>query len=209
MELIQETTNFKDYLESTWIIDYTHERVKKQAEVLKADLKDEIEIIKSVYHFVRDDIAHPSDSGGTLVTTTAPEVLEHRLGLCYAKSHLLAALLRGLKIPCGICYQSLLLDEKNPASGIILHALNAVYLQTQKKWIRLDARGNKPGIDAQFSTTREKLAYHVRPERGEIDHPIIFANPVDTVVKALHSYDTITELFQHLPKNLSIDAAFQ
>jgi len=37
-----------------------------------------------------------------------------------------------------------------------------VYLAEFNKWIRLDARGNKEGVNAQFSIDQEQLAYLVR-----------------------------------------------
>ncbi|MBT2393298.1 hypothetical protein J7E87_28690 [Streptomyces sp. ISL-1] len=39
------------------------------------------------------------------------------------------------------------------------------------RWIRLDARGNKEGVDARFSLDGEHLAWPVDPSQGEIDYP--------------------------------------
>nr|WP_269749949.1 transglutaminase family protein [Polyangium fumosum] len=78
------------------------------------------------------------------LTCTASEVLRHRTGFCYAKSHLLAALLRANGLPAGFCYQRLA-----HGSGYCLHGFNAVELPGIG-WYRIDARGNKPGIDAAF-----------------------------------------------------------
>ena len=38
------------------------------------------------------------------------------------------------------------------------------------KWIRLDARGNKETVHAQFSLDEEILAFLVRPELNEVDY---------------------------------------
>jgi transglutaminase-like putative cysteine protease len=66
----------------------------------------------------------------------------------------------------------------------VLHGLAAVYLEQLDKWIRLDPRGNKPGVSADFSLDMEKIAYepsydgewldqHVYPEPWqEITHLI-------------------------------------
>jgi len=35
------------------------------------------------------------------------------------------------------------------------------FLKTINRWIRVNARGNKPGVDAQFSIEGEKLAFSV------------------------------------------------
>ncbi|WP_307688168.1 recombinase family protein [Nocardia rhamnosiphila] len=53
---------------------------------------------------------------------TVGEVLRERVGLCYAKSHLRAALLRVAGIPTGLCYQRLAY-----ADGHVLHGLVVVY----------------------------------------------------------------------------------
>jgi len=119
-----------------------------------------------------------------VVTCSASEVIKHGQGICYAKSHLLAALLRCLGIPTGFCYQKLVLDDDSKP-WLIIHALNAVYLKSLKKWIRLDARGNKEGVNAQFSTNSEMLAFPVRSELSEETSPIIFAEPNYKCVNAL------------------------
>ncbi|MBI2949982.1 MAG: hypothetical protein HYY23_20300 [Verrucomicrobia bacterium] len=41
--------------------------------------------------------------------------MEHRAGFCYAKSHLLAALLRARGIPAALCYQRLAFDAAGSA----------------------------------------------------------------------------------------------
>ncbi len=109
------------------------------------------------------------------VTCTASEVLEAGHGICCAKTHLFAAMLRYFGIPAGFCYQKL--SSSRDANIKFLHGLNAVYLKDLDKWIRLDARGNKPCHDAQFSIYEEKISKKVNNELGEKDSPIIFAKP--------------------------------
>lgn len=70
-------------------------------------------------------------------------MLRHRTGFCYAKSHLLAALLRANGIAAGLCYQRL--SVNGGGTPYCLHGLNAVFLK-DFGWYRVDARGNKPGI---------------------------------------------------------------
>ena len=38
------------------------------------------------------------------------------------------------------------------SAGTLLYGFNGVYLASLERWIALDARGNQPGLDAQFST---------------------------------------------------------
>ena len=98
----------------------------------------------------------------------ASEVLQAGGGICWGKANLLAALLRANGIPSGISYQVLTKGE-TPDSGYMVHALNTVYVDDEAGWVRVDARGNKEGVDAQFSLDGERLAFAVRPECGERD----------------------------------------
>ena len=163
----------------------------------------EIEFAKNAFEYVRDEIAHAGDVGASVVTFAASEVLRERHGVCYAKSHLLAAILRCGGVPSGLCYQKLILCDET-APQFILHGLNAVFLRG--KWHRLDARGNKPGVDAQFSLGEERLAFPVRPEKGEEDLPGIFAAPDKSIFFALSRNKNIEELWRNLPKELLGDA---
>jgi transglutaminase-like putative cysteine protease len=122
-------------------------------------------------------------------------VLTSGTGYCYAKSHLLAALLRANGIPAGFCYQRLSIDD--PGAPYSLHGLNAVYLP-EFGWYRVDSRGNKPGVNAQFSPPVEQLAFHVNfPE--EKSFPEILPDPLPVVVSALRTYSTWEALYRNLP----------
>jgi len=198
--------DFARYLETSDILDFGYENsieVTHLSYDLVCNAKDEIDFIKNAFEYVRDNIPHSADIDGKVVTCKASEVLKMREGICYAKSHLLAALLRCQLIPTGFCYQQLILnDEKAPY--LILHGLNAVYIEKLDKWIRLDARGNKPGVCTQFSLDEEMLAFTVREEKGEKDIPIIFAKPDAHVIKALTESQSIDDLWANLPRALSI-----
>ncbi|MBD5424462.1 MAG: transglutaminase domain-containing protein, partial [Allobaculum sp.] len=150
---------------------------------------------------VRDHISHSADIQADKITCNASEVLKAGHGICFAKSHLLAALLRLKGIPTGFCYQKLILDDET-APILIYHGLNAVYLKDYEKWIRLDARGNKGGINAQFSIDHEQLAFPIRFEKGEIDGLIIYPNPDLEILKKLKTNETRTELWKNLPIKL-------
>ncbi|HEX3045316.1 MAG TPA: transglutaminase family protein [Bacillota bacterium] len=204
MNLILEKQDLNEYLHSSAIIDYEDQAVSHCAEGLVKTIEDEALKVKTMYEFVRDQIRHPFDIPfdiqGYTVTCNASEVLKYGQGNCYAKSHLLAALLRYLGIPTGFCYQKLVFSDANPK--VILHGLNAVYLRSLAKWIRLDARGNKEGVDAQFSLDTEKLAFPVRPELGETDGEVIYAKPSANVIAALKSSLTLQELEQNLPAEI-------
>ena len=94
-----------DYLSETTMINFSHPSIKKLSSTLHNNNPDDISRIKACFEYVRDHISHSFDIQATEVTYTASEVLEAKHGICYAKSHLLTALLRGTGIPAGICYQ--------------------------------------------------------------------------------------------------------
>ncbi len=76
--------------------------------------------------------------------------------------------------------------------------LNDVYVKDCKKWIRLDARGNKPGVNAQFSLKAERLAFAVRAEMGEEDNLTVYPDPDMKVLERLRGSKTRTELWNNL-----------
>lgn len=129
------------------------------------------------------------------VTCRASDVLLHGTGYCYAKSHLLAALLRANGIPSGLCYQRLSVSSNGPP--YCLHGLNAVWLK-QHGWYRIDARGNKPGIDARFSPPPEKLVFPIS-DHDEEDFPEIWAEPLMAVTRALTIHETVEQVAPNLP----------
>lgn len=187
MSLICESSLLEDYLREDGIIDYSHPLIQETIRQLDTASDPEIERVRKTFEFVRDTIHHSWDIQSPRVTCKASEVLFYREGLCYAKSHLLAALLRAQKIPTGFCYQRVALGE-TVEMGHVLHGLNAVYLTSTARWLRLDARGNKSGIQAEFSVEKERVAYAMRPELGEIDYPTIYTQPHPKVVKALQKH---------------------
>lgn len=185
----------EQYLENSEFIDWKHPTITRKAvELAEGSTSDET-VAKRCFEFVRDSVKHSWDHQKNPVTCKASDVLSYGTGYCYAKSHLLAALLRANGIPAGLCYQRLTIENDGPPYS--LHGLNAVYLQ-QYGWYRIDARGNKPGVAAEFFPPVEKLAFSIvhSPER---DFPEIWSEPLPLVVKALTKNKTVEEVFQNLP----------
>ena len=145
------------FLQETESIDYSNPIITKQVNLLKEKSTSNIDYIKNAYEFVRDKISHSWDVKTNLVSKNASEVIINKTVICWTKSCLLAALLRGNGIPSGISYQKLTRAD-DASDGYIIHALNTVYIRDLDKWIRLDARGNKATVNAQFSTEKEILA---------------------------------------------------
>ncbi|HYS43488.1 MAG TPA: transglutaminase-like domain-containing protein, partial [Geobacteraceae bacterium] len=166
---------------------------------LTRSIPDEVDKAQCLYEWVRDAIPHTNDAGLEIVTCTASEVLRHGTGVCFSKSHLLAAFLRAVGIPAGFCYQVLRLDP--PVDNeLVLHGLNGIYLVSLGKWIRVDARGNTREVNAQFSVDKEQLAFPMEAAAGEFIYDTIFAAPVSNVVNKLKKYESRRELWLDLPK---------
>lgn len=162
--------DLEKYLAETESIDYGDPVIREKADELMRASVSALDYIEKAYLFVRDEIPHSWDIKVATVSRCASDVLKNGTGICWTKSCLLAALLRSNGIPSGISYQRLTLSDEDDSEGWIIHALNTVYIAELDKWIRLDARGNKATVHAEFSLDDEKLAFPVRPEYNETDH---------------------------------------
>lgn len=202
MKMICESEKLDDYLLELNEVNYSHPKIKEKVEELFTPSQTEIEKAKVAFEFVRDEISHSWDIQGKRVTCNASDVLAYKEGICYAKSNLLASLLRSQGIPTGFCYQRLMLFD-TPEKGYCIHALNAIFFKSLNKWVRVDARGNKEGIDAQFSIEKEKLAFPINEELDEKDYPVIYAKPHPKIVAVLEENTNALEMYKHhLPESL-------
>ncbi|MGW5783282.1 transglutaminase domain-containing protein [Streptomyces sp. NPDC003757] len=190
MELIQQTPDLSAYLASDEAIDHEHSRVRETADLLAKEAADTYAYARLAFEFVRDTIPHSQDSGDPRVTWRASDVLEQRTGICYAKAHALAALLRAEDIPTALCYQRL----------DVVHGLVAVRLDGA--WHRQDPRGNKPGVNARFSLRGERLAFTPDRAAGEADYPELYAAPHPAVLDALKAATDRRHLWETLPAAL-------
>jgi len=183
------------YLKATEIIDYEDTAVQALAKTLAEEAVDDTDIAKRCFEYVRDEIRHTGDHKDDITIYRASDVLKHRTGWCYAKSHLLAALLRANGIPAGFCYQRLSCSEYKP-DIYCLHGLNWIYLEPYG-WYRVDARGNKEGVDAQFDPPHEKLAFEIAEH--EFDLPDNLPEPLPEVIEVLQKYQSYEEMICHFP----------
>jgi len=201
MNLQTENTDINEYLAASEVIDFHDTDIHKIARQFSEAATTDVGLAKTAYEFVCDTIPHSFDINGHVVTCSASSVLKHGEGICFAKSHLLAALLRNVGIPAGFCYQRLVLDDADP-TYLTLHGLNGIYLESLDRWIRVDVRGNKKGVNAEFCLETEVLAYPIRSDLGEVDYPIVYSRPNRKVVSTLRNAGTIEELKHHLPDEL-------
>ena len=183
------------FLMATDVIDWTTPEIQALAQELAAGSTDPHEVARACFEWVRDQIGHCVDYKRDEVTCNASEVLQVGTGFCYAKSHLLVALLRANGLRAGFCYQRLVVND--PDGPFVLHGLAAVDLG-DGNWYRIDPRGNKPGIDAQFVPPVEQLAFPITVP-GEILFPKVYADPVPLVVETLRTHDSALALVGTLP----------
>jgi transglutaminase-like putative cysteine protease len=185
----------EEFLKATDIIDSTHPSIVAQAAEIAGDATDDEAVAHRCFTWVRDFVRHSSDHQLPVVTCTASDVLRHRAGFCYAKSHLLAALLRARGIPAALCYQRL--AEDDTAAKFFLHGLVAIHLN-RHGWYRVDPRGDKSGISSGFNPPTEHLPYTPKFQ-GERDVPGRFPDAMACVVATLRQWPTSAEVRAHLP----------
>jgi hypothetical protein len=99
------------------------------------------------------------------------------------------------RFPSGLCYQRLSIDENGHA--FCLHGLNAVFLP-KTGWYRIDSRGNREDINAQFDPSFEHLAYTVK-FKGEANLPEIWPEPLQLIVRTLSEYHKYNDVLNNLP----------
>ncbi|MEV6209209.1 transglutaminase family protein [Kitasatospora sp. NPDC051914] len=137
------------FLAADEVIDHGHPAVRALARSLRGATAEET--ARALYEHVRDELPHSADVDRWSAAVRASDVLAAGDAVCHGKAHLLVALLRAEGIPAGLCYQPL----------NVLHGLAAVRLPGWADWVRIDPRGNRPGMDARFATAPEdeRLAY--------------------------------------------------
>jgi transglutaminase-like putative cysteine protease len=183
------------YLAGDDVIEVQAPAVRRLAADLGAGSKDDETFARAAFEWVRDRVAHSVDVQDPRVTLTATEALAEGVGLCFAKSHLLAAVLRAGGVPTGLCYQRLAEGDT-----YLVHGLVAVHLNGA--WHRQDPRGNKVGVDAQFSLGEEQLAWPT-DSPGEFDYPEVRVSPAPEVVASLRAAtDALALCREGLPTRL-------
>ncbi len=90
--MIKDT--IEEYLSVSKYINWKDNCIISKAEEFKQKYADEVNLVRAIYEFVRDEIKHSWDVQDKRVTKSATEVLKQGVGICWAKANLLAALLR-------------------------------------------------------------------------------------------------------------------
>lgn len=181
-------------------VDFMSPNIQAKAAEIFNNLRDEIQKARTAYEFVRDKIPHTFDKKSDIITAKASDVLKYGTGICHAKANLLAALLRSQKIPAGFCFQRTTLEDDDSA-GYAVHCFNAVFLGG--KWVKLDARGNRPGVNARFSLAEPVLAFPCRPEYDEFFWPGIYADPHGETMKILEKAENLQYILDNIPDTVT------
>ena len=187
------------FLAASRYIDFDADNIQAKIYELFSDSMSSIDKARIAFEFVRDEIPHSFDCDATVITARASDVLKHRTGICHAKANLLAALLRSQGVPTGFCFQRITLADDD-SMGYCVHAFNAVYVGG--KWIKLDARGNKPGVHTHFSTEEPSLAFECRPEYEEHFWKGIYAEPHLETMRALEESRHLQDVIEKLPDEI-------
>lgn len=188
--------NVKEFLIETNYIDFSTPLIIEKAQQLFEGINSDIEKYKIAYEYVRDDISHSFDVNSDMIVAKASDVLKYKNGICHAKANLLVALLRSQKIPAGFCFQHITIATDD-SLGYCIHCYNAIFVDNH--WIKVDARGNKNGKNAQFSLGKPLLAFPNRKEYDEYFWDGIYANPHLDTMKMLEKATTRQEVMDNLP----------
>lgn len=188
------------FLKESEYINFSAKNITEKAEELFSDCVSEVEKAKTAFLFVRDEIPHSFDVEVKIITAKASDVLQYRTGICHAKANLLAALLRTQGIPTGLCFQHLTLADDD-SLGYCIHCYNAIYLNN--RWIKVDARGNTNGINAQFSLEEPILAFQIREQYDEYFWKGIYAKPHMNTMKMLEKATCIQDIIEYIPDNIT------
>lgn len=187
------------FLEENEYMDFTSDIIAKRAATLFQNCTNDIEKAKTAFEFVRDEIPHSFDISAKVITAKASDVLKHRTGICHAKANLLAALLRSQGIPAGMCFQHITLAD-DESKGYCVHCYNGIYVD--RHWIKVDARGNTNGKNAQFSLGEPILAFPIRKEYDEYYWKGIYAKPHTATMRMLEQAACIQDIIDNIPDNI-------
>ncbi|MEM9174348.1 MAG: transglutaminase family protein [Myxococcota bacterium] len=193
-----ESDDLGRYLEDTITIDWQSPGVMEKARAVLEGEESPESRLEALFRFVRDEIPHAFDVQPEKVTCSASQVLREGQGMCYAKSHLLAGMLRYAGYPTGFCYARL--ASENQRSGFVLHGFNAVYWSQSASWLFLDASGRAetPPAAVRYAAPWV-LPFEVDPEAGESFVPEIFRRPPKRIVDLLEGAPDFEAVSRNLP----------
>jgi len=186
------------YLERSPFIDFGNPAVVTLARRIRGQDNDKLALVRRAFEMVRDEFPHSWDVQRPVVTASASQVVREGTGICYAKAHLLAALLRANGIPAGLAYQRLKRRSlAAPSTSHCIHGLTTVFLEEVGGWRRIDARGNRPGLSTAFNDDGDTLAFQLEPANGELDYRTNHSEPHPLIVRTLKSNTDAMHMYRY------------
>ena len=186
----------KIFLDESQYIDFSAAIIQEKAKSLFFGIDDSIVKAKIAYEYVRDEVPHTFDIQSDIITAKASDVLIYNTGICHAKANLLAALLRAQNIPVGFCFQHLTLSGDD-SLGYCVHCYNSIFIDN--KWVKVDARGNTNGVNAQFSLFEPQLAFQNRCNYDEYFWKGIYSKPHSDTMLMLEKANTLQDVIDNIP----------
>lgn len=188
--------DLKIFLQENKYIDFSSPIIQIKSDELFRNINSNIDKATIAFEYVRDEIPHSFDVQAKIITAKASDVLKYKTGICHAKANLLAALLRTQGIPTGMCFQHITLAADD-SIGYCVHCFNAIFIDN--KWIKVDARGNTNGKNAQFSLGEPLLAFQNKTQYDEYFWKGIYANPHKDTMTMLEGAATIQDIIDRIP----------
>ena len=200
MEWKPDRAGFDRYLEDTIVVDWQTPSVLECAREFGRGAEHEQKRVEAAFLFVRDEIRQSLDGGTDELPCSASQVLKAQTGLSYAKSHLLAALLRAGGVPSGFGYERIV--DSETSAGYALHGFVVCWFSSLERWVALDPRGNTATLHTDFRLEGPpSLAHEPDPENGEAVSSVFFARPLKRVVDLLDRGESLGRVRRHLPAN--------
>ena len=201
MEWKPDRAGFDRYLEDTIVVDWQTPSVLECAREFGRGAEHEQKRVEAAFLFVRDEIRQSLDGGPDELPCSASQVLKAQTGLSYAKSHLLAALLRAGGVPSGFGYERIV--DSETSAGYALHGFVVCWFSSLERWVALDPRGNTATLHTDFRVEGPpSLAHEPDPENGEVVSSVFFARPLKRVVDLLDRGESLGRVRRHLPANI-------
>ena len=140
--------DMKDFLKESYYCNFTHPDIASKAKSFKNISKDEVELAKHLFYFVRDSTVYTIGNW----TKRASETLAIGRGTCTNNANLLVALLRSVGIPAG--YGVMHVSGPDYFGPVILpHLARNIakkskhiycYVHLNGKWLKCDPSDDEP-----------------------------------------------------------------
>lgn len=198
---VPESDDLGRYLEDTITIDWQTPIVSERATALLAGCDTPEARVEALFRFVRDEIADAVETPDAPLACSASQVLHAGAGLDYAKSHLLAALLRFAGVPTGFCYARLV-DPEHPGR-FVLRGSNAIWWAPGACWVPLDASDGRgaAAVSVRFAPPWQ-LPTLPDPGRGEGFLPAILRRPPRRIIDLLERAPDLAAALRGRPDGL-------